>query len=304
MIALRLTFKTEAEAVFTPIEAPFKGGILHGMIEQALTQKHPQLWAGLRAPANQKARYALRVPQDSISLWSAGHEFELCVLLYQPVQHLWSDVLEALTRGAALKLGRHRTPCVANDVHIERPGAPGLSLLQAMSRANRNLHNWRPNKPLSGDCGQLHIRLLSPCLINSQIRREVAADSQGLPITLSSIAHSIQRRMMTLEPELAAQFEFSSPAWRQTMQGIRMINRPCRSEIIARSWPYASRNTPGTAPICIEAIAGDLYFEGAIPATLVSLLEIGEWIGIGQKTTFGMGWYGVGFEFNEGDGNG
>lgn len=55
MVFLNILFQLERALQFAPHEAPFKGGVLHGCIEHALTQHDPQLWENLRGPSNAPA---------------------------------------------------------------------------------------------------------------------------------------------------------------------------------------------------------------------------------------------------------
>jgi len=292
VLKLQLQIQTQGETSFSPAEAPFKGGMLHGLVETALTRYSPKLWTDLRGPDNRSPRYALRVPQDSATHWPGGHAFELGIMLFAPVQHLWGDVLAALTQGPPLHLGHTRSPCVAHDVRIHRPGAPSLSLLQAMSHAGQNLAHWQASPLPAQEAQQLRIQLQAPCLISSEGRR---LDPQLAlrPYTLSSIVRSVSRRMQTLEPTLAQAYGVGSSTWQASCQSLWPHQVASHSHISPRPWPYASRNTPGQHPVTIAAIEGEMHFSGPTPANIVSLLHIGQWMGLGQKTSLGMGWYGV-----------
>lgn len=300
MLLLCLQLRLQAPLTFAPHEAPFKGGVLHGMVEHALTQHHPQLWGILRSATNQPAHYALRVPQDSDTHWPEGHAFELGLMLFAPVQALWGDVLDALTpahTAAPLALGHARAPCSVVDVRIHRPNAPALSLLQAMGHSGAGLAHWQAQRPHTAACPQLRITLQAPCFITSDTRR-AQAHSPPMPLTLSSIVRSVQRRIEHLEPTLAEQYRCDSPEWQEALRSTwpHQIATAAHTHISPRPWPYASRNTPGKHPITIAAIEGHMHYTGPTPEAITSLLHIGQWIGIGQKNSLGMGWFGVDLE--------
>jgi hypothetical protein len=199
------------------------------------------------------------------------------------------------------------------DVQIHRPGVAAMSLLQAMGRAGQELPHWQANLPVAPisvrdahtPVASLNIELQAPCHINSMNRRSHQAD-HALPFTLVSIVRSVQRRMQHLEPGLAAQCGFQTPEWQAAMKTIwpHRIAQPELTDVASCPWPYVSRNTPGHAPVWMPGLQGRLHYQTPLPAMVAQVLDIGQWIGIGQKTSLGMGWYGVGIELNEGDGNG
>jgi hypothetical protein len=253
MLSLQFKLQLQTALSFAPHEAPFKGGVLHGFFENALTEFHPQLWANLRGPRDEPARYALRVPQCSSPRWPAGHAFVISVTLFAPVQHLWGDVVAALTQGPPLRLGCARVPCTAQDVRILRPAAPSLSLLQAASHVGQGLADWQAQRPVSSAAQAVVIKLLAPCLISSEARRMAQpAPAPPLPLTLSSIVSSLKRRMQRLEPALASQYAFDSPAWREAERStwphqIPSAN-PAHTQVTPRPWPYAAATPRADAP--------------------------------------------------------
>ena len=61
MLLLQIQLQTLGTTPFAPTEAPFKGGMLHGLVESALTRHSPSLWASLPCGSDD-------IPQDGATL--------------------------------------------------------------------------------------------------------------------------------------------------------------------------------------------------------------------------------------------
>jgi hypothetical protein len=285
MLMLNIELMVEKNAEFSITEAAYKGSVFHGLFERALSDASKSLWLDLRRGSNQKARYAIIPPQDTDQRYPAGHRFSLGVMLFGSGVSHWHDVLDALMSSHRLGLGATGTPLVVLSASLHHPHLPAQTHLQAVSARNP-APLWKAPVAISpaAPCERLSIELLSPTQINSQTRRETL-----LPLTLSSIVKSLQQRLTELEPTLAAEFAFDSTDWQSSVRNFWPHQIAARHTIAARPWFHQSRNTPG--PMLKHAIIGGMDFEGAIAAPIVRLLDIGQWLAIGQSCSLGQGWY-------------
>ena len=285
MLMLNIGLMVEKEAPFSRDEATYKGSLMHGLFECAVSDYSVGLWQALRRTPHEKALYALIPPQDRATSYPAGHRFSLGVMLFGAAVPLWQDVLDALMSSRRLGLGQAATPLVVLSASLHHPNHPAQTHLQAVSARNPLPLSTAPvavPKPQPTD--RLVLELLSPTQINSQARREAP-----LPLTLSSIVKSLQQRLSALEPALATQFEFESEAWQQQVRAFWPHQIAASHSVQDRPWTHQSRNTPG--PMVKQAIVGSMAFDGPVAAPILSLLELGQWLAIGQSCSMGQGWY-------------
>ena len=287
MLILYVELLVQKEAPFSPEEATFKGSLFHGLIERAVSDHSLSLWRSLRRTPLEKALYALIPPLDGLTTYPAGHRFTLGIVLFGQAVALWHEVLDALMSCQRLGLGRAATPLLLQSASLHHPNHPPQTHLQAVSARNPlPLCRAPVVVPTAQSTDRLCIDLLSPTQINSRARRETL-----LPLTLSSVVKSLQQRLSALEPELAAPFEFDSPAWQDSVRAFWPHQIAAQHSIQDRAWVHQSRNTPG--PMLKQAITGRMDFEGPVAAPVVQLLAIGQWLALGQSCSLGQGWYAV-----------
>lgn len=285
MILLILDLIATTKVRFSPNESHYKGSVFHGLIERALSDKSNDLWLALRGAPHRKARYALIPPQDSAPTYPAGHQLSVGVVLYGSAVTLWPDVLEAIMSCPRLSLGTAATPLILVSASLHHPDHPAQSHLHAVSARNPMPLCSAPVRiPQGTDVQNLSIELLSPTQINSQARRAAT-----LPLTLSSIVKSLQQRLSDLEPTLAEGYGFESKEWQDDVRACWPHQIATERHIQAFAWVHQSRNTPG--PMIKQAILGQMTFEGPVAASVLSLLDLGQWLALGQSCSLGQGWY-------------
>lgn len=285
MLLLKIELMVETDAHFEPTEALYKGSVFHGLVERAVADASHALWRELRGETQQKARYGLIPPQDTATHYPAGQRIELGIMLFGSAVALWQDVLEALMACPRLGLARAATPLVVLSASLHHPAHPAQTHLQAVSARNP-LPLWKAPVPVptAQATHSITVELLSPTEVNSQARRETP-----LPLTLSSVVKSLQQRLSTLEPTLAEAYGFESAAWQDDVRAFWPHQIAARHNIQAAGWFHQSRNTPG--PMFKRAIVGSITFEGPVAASVVSLLNLGQWLAVGQSCSLGQGWY-------------
>lgn len=285
MLLLSMDLMTETEARFSANETVYKGSVFHGLVERALSDKSIALWRTLRGARHERARYALIPPQDSKPSYPAGHRVTVGVVLYGSAAGLWHDVLDSVMASPRLGLGSAATPVVVIGANLHHPNHPSQTHLQAVSARNP-LPLWKAPVLIPPATGveSLSIELLSPTQINSKARREAP-----LPLTLSSIVKSLQQRLTELEPALAERCGFDSKDWQDDVRACWPHQISTEHEIHDAPWIHQSRNTRG--PVVKQAILGRMRFEGATPARVISLLDLGQWLAMGQSCSLGQGWY-------------
>ena len=104
--------------------------------------------------------------------------------------------------------------------------------------------------------------------------------------TLKTLLDSISKRMLALEPELAAHIGIATD-WQAKAELDEVLPlTPPSSPARQIEWQYSFKrniNKPG--------IVGVLIYHAPLNRTEVSLLEWGQWLGLGQQTTMGCGRY-------------
>jgi len=105
------------------------------------------------------------------------------------------------------------------------------------------------------------------------------------PPSLHRVLAAVAERLHTMEPALAAaiglQYDWQPP-------GVDALPLPL-AEGMARQVNWEYRTSQHTVPV--PGLIGNLTFRAAPDPMTGVLLDIGQWLGLGQKTTFGFGNY-------------
>lgn len=297
MLLIRFSAHMLQPALFAQHEAAFKGGMLHGWMESVWAQDDPGTWHTLRGQAqastSRRASYALMPPSDSLSRYPGGHEFQFGLLLYGDQVRSWQRIVDPLLNPKRQTMGHARAQFAVHAVHLVHPEQGHVALSDVYAALPPTFIAGPVRVQPRPAQNSVTLDLTSPTLINSEARRQ--SGQTNLPFTLRSVVNSLKHKLCELEPEIAEQFGFESPDWQNAQAHITDTKgAPSRRiEILSRlrgaQWWYGSRNT--SKPVLIPALIGSTDYRGHIPGPVLSLLDIGQWFGIGQKPTLGQGWY-------------
>lgn len=136
------------------------------------------------------------------------------------------------------------------------------------------------------DADSVKLQLLTPVSISSPAKRTQGLDAT--PVSLARWVKALRLRLSELEPRFAEQFEFQGTAWLTQEHALRDV-AVTQAEIRLQNWTYGSRTK--TNLINLHGQVGTMRFKGRIAPRVLALLELGQWLGVGQRTTLGHGWY-------------
>lgn len=266
--------------------SPFLGGVLHGVLEHLVRLHAPMIGNDLGiTPDSRLKRYAIVPPPYGwrIPVNSEFIVMQCGVLLYgQARQH--AQVVAALFDQwdeLRLKGRRDKIQCCEMQYHV--PGTPPLSRQDSVQSA------FLDRRP---DFTQTHqtsdhftLNFFTPFKLG---RAHQLAGSHLTPPMLLQIARSLTRRIVNVEPGLAAALDVGSLTWIEAEEQIRHLPA-ARHQLAPVRWRYGSSTKPFLIPC--SGLVGQIDFAGCIPAAITALLHWGEWFGIGESTALGQGMY-------------
>lgn len=266
------------------------GGALHGFIECAALHHAKHLLPLIRPNGfDGYSSMAIEVPPFA---QMSSPQLRFGVVLFRNAALTWAQLLRAMVKQSSS--GLHGVAIQLLTAYLVDPTKPTMELMRDgrvkdLLPQSESEGAWvrRLNWSTAVDASepQLH-RLIfrSPLLLGGRdkIRRE-----QNVPWpTLKSILDSLSKRILALEPELARRIGINSD-W-TVPEGLEVIRPLTPPEDPAHqvNWSYAPRRG-----IVKPGIVGTLIYPAALDATCTSLLQWGQWLGVGQQTTMGCGRY-------------
>lgn len=288
MLWFSITLRCNHGVVFTEQEQVFKGGMLHGLFETALLKYSPALYSQLSDKASGvRARYALFPPLDQRQQCEPGDELRFGVVLFGSAARAWRAVLAALIAGDVLRLGAQRQPVTVIRVDSIHPARLPLRIYDPEDTTLEG-HPDPIEIPARTDAPaeSVRLRFLTPVTISTPAKR--ALGLEAVPLTLHQCTKVLRNRLSALEPDIAADFDFRSNAWISMEHRLRDV-AIARAAVQLQEWIYGSSTKKNQ--IRFRGQIGEIEYAGRIPAAVIGLLELGQWLGIGQRTTLGQGWY-------------
>lgn len=289
MLWFSITFEITSPVKFLPHEQSFKGGIWHGMFETALGAYSQALLAHFSQGrgGHHRSSYALLPPLDKDGRYPAGALIKWALVLYGDGCQHWHDVLLALLQPGSLKLGYQRTPVGIRQIdaiHPQRIPAPIYTIdapyLEDGAMPIETIAS-------SGEgASRIALRMITPVNITSSAQR--AMGFQNEPVSFARWIKALTRRLSALEPQLAERFDFHGASWQKQEHELRGVDI-AHSALDRFEWRYGSCTK--RRPIWVGGHSGTVHFAGDISPGVLTLLEFGQWLGIGQQTTWGHGWY-------------
>lgn len=290
------------------------GGVLHGLLEAAALHQAPALLARLRPAGLQApAAFALQAPpigDDDLVRHTDSTEammLRFSVLLYGTADSAWPEVLQALHAHRQHRLqGRHFS---LTAVSATAPGLPTwrvwhenqllthADVLRAAVRSQALTEAALTSLRHTG-LGLHRLQLRAPLLLASRGAARAGLQRHGsLPWpTLAQVLDSISQRLRVLEPGLFHHLGLDA-SWRAGPNACRAeALTPATRAAYQVEWIYRSTSRsdpPGSGPrsIALPGLLGTLVYLASGDPREAALLEWGQWLGVGQKTTLGCGQY-------------
>jgi hypothetical protein len=281
------------------------GGALHGFIERALSNFAPQLEPVLRPNGpDEMAFFTLLCPPFEHKV--EGH-LSFGITLFGQAQQVWQPLMHAILAQCGANLNGQLIKLI--KVRLERPGGLPITVFD-VSQTDDDVLDEADNlnalavplwNPVSA--GTLHaLNFRVPLLVASRgAQRGSVREIEALPWpTLGALLDSLAKRIQTLEPALAQTIElvdgWRAPDYTHAAHCMTWAAAPAKQV----QWRYASepKNRAGRKRVdskqralTLPGIVGTLMYVCSLSPTETTLLDIGQWLGVGQKTTMGYGSY-------------
>lgn len=266
--------------------SPFLGGVLHGVLEHLVRLHAPAIGLDLGiAPGSRLKRYAIlpppyrwRPPADSESI-----VMQCGVVLYGQARQHAQIVAALFNQWDELRLKGRTDKIQCCEIQYHVPGAPPLSW---QNPAQSILFDRQPDFTQTHQTSD-HVTLnfFTPFKLG---RVHQLAGSRLTPPMLLQIARSLTRRIVNVEPGLAAALGVGSLTWIEAEEQIRHLPAAWHQLAPVR-WRYGSSTKPFLIPC--SGLVGQIHYARCIPAAITALLHWGPWFGIGESTALGQGMY-------------
>lgn len=278
MILLDVTL--EIQAPRQSVDAPvFLGSALHGLVERSLHQDGCVVEAVLGSGHDSWCRL-LPPPYGPItSLLQFG------VALFGPARRHWPLLANALRRRARyLSVGDWRTPIERISVDLIGGAVLDLARIHLENAGAGPATAWTP--PSAVPPQGLHavgLDLITPVRLSTQTRRR-AGDAAPVP-SLAAIVRSAHRWVALRSPEWLHSLPQGLDLAALASEAEEAVPLHDEKDIPLRRWPHHGLRTP------LYGREGRMGWQGKFSAPLVRLLELGQWVGVGQGTAMGLGDY-------------
>ncbi|MEF8732807.1 MAG: CRISPR system precrRNA processing endoribonuclease RAMP protein Cas6 [Candidatus Accumulibacter meliphilus] len=248
-------------------EAPFLGGVLHGVFEHLIRSHSPQLTGllGMTEGVRYKQYAVLPPPYGwQADLRHATVYLGCGVMLFGEAANHDQVVSDALRCWEELRYGDRRDRVDHLDIQVHDPGiAPESSALDSLTL------EW--NTPLTLDS-----------------QGKWAAGATHVAPNLLAVVRSLVKRIRAVEPALAEELDLNGQDWIVAEESIRRL-LVAKHTLRSAPWVYGSRKH--NRPFELEGLLGQVSYSGPIPAAIHALLKWGVWFGAGQGTALGRGMY-------------
>jgi CRISPR-associated endoribonuclease Cas6 len=284
----------------------YLGHSLHGFFEAALINYRPELLSQLRPNGeNELAFYAMRVPWShslpESSLYDDALDLSFGILLCGSAQYTWPSMIAALHAQSAHGLDGYSFKIVS--IAVGFAGLPAQEVFDAQDGLFKTTLNhpaelaigyWRERYAYFSDLvrrqreSSVTLRFNEPLLLASnaaQIKAQ-ASNTSLLSPSLNQVLKSIHARGTALAglPDSLIDVALTPTKVVQSTSNFESLTIPYAS---ARSRERGNHKPNFN----LLALNGSVTYTGAFVASELLLLELGQWLGVGQKTTIGFGAY-------------
>jgi len=260
-------------------EPGFLGSALHGLVERCVHQDGHDVEAVLGKGHDSWCRV---LPPAIDHVTSPMH---FGIALFGPARSKWSQLSLALqNRARYLQSGewRARIERIAIDLHV--PAGRDVVACSPCGPELLAAQEWIPPSAVPAQGTEhLQIEFLTPVRLSTSSKRR-AGDGAPVP-ELQAIVRSAYRSVSV-----------RMPSWLQTFadgDDMPALERQARAAVAlhderavpVRRWPHHR------LPVKLYGRQGILSWEGRFSAPVLRLLELGQWVGVGQGTAMGLGGY-------------
>ncbi|WP_046006419.1 CRISPR system precrRNA processing endoribonuclease RAMP protein Cas6 [Pseudoalteromonas rubra] len=271
ILPLRLSFRLGADC-----ELPvFKGSMWHGWLGQALKSHDEHAFFVLfgEHAEGQPKPYSVVVEDDQRSHWRKGELIHFTLYLFAEACQLAERIVEALQAGCRLGLGKARTRVQLLSVASQTPDGlkPGIQ--------PSVLGSWLT--PMnSGFSQEVALEFVTP------LRLKVAQQQLRKSPPLAILCQQIKRRLTLLTRFWLCD---DNTLLQGLHQSLPVLGQHEHSDFMYfENWQRFSNKQQAQIPF--GGMKGQSSYCGEI-ADAIPWLQLGELIGIGGKTTFGLGRY-------------
>ncbi len=264
----------------------YKGSTFHGGFGQGLTRAAPEVAARffLLGDEQQSRPFAIEPPSSERTEFSAGELLTFRITLFGDAVSEGPALVAAIKAWGQLGLGSRRTPFSLVDVAVSPVSGTGFSLcpeqipeLQALAA------------PLSAWLAALQPQRWRTVLIQAETRLRLQHHGQLLlqAPTAQQLRAAVARRLAAVAAMAAPELHVDARmllANLPALEGCALIADHSRFADWQRYSLREERHQP------LGGLLGAWRYSGDV-ALLIPWLEVGQWLLLGNKTTFGFGRY-------------
>jgi hypothetical protein len=268
---------------------PHKGEFFHRLLGSALDKATPVAGKWFYHPRKPTTwpddsqtppkPYFLRSPLDSQTRYAAGEQIELGITLFGVTRQLHVIVVAALE-----KLGRSR------GLNGKGRGCFQVSrVLQLVNNDKYALYesgNWLGSPREFSAADVFGVAPASASTLKLELKTPLQITSNGALVTKAPTLSVILERILGRVNTLAAMYCGGVMLPPEEKTALLALARAAVLKTADTRWASCS-NEPKRG---FKGLAGSMEYNN-VPAALLPWLALGQWIGVGAKTSFGMGLY-------------
>ena len=260
------------------------GDMFNGWFKGWLIDEHLHLQQALRPVTQDQALYALRIlpdPKRDLSLTA-------CITLIGSAALYANQLLSALANNPVVSLGPPQTEFELTGFAASQPGTSSQILMDEQT----SLIEPIPDKVLDLCLSTAYPELTSAQSITLDFYtpHRLGQCVAGAAPTLKAITKNIAVKLRALEPQTADHIGLETQAWYTAERALNNVQVVTDTRELV-TWQYRSENQyqhrrMGWLGTVQFAVVG-----AAIPAAVVQVLWLGQWLSSGQNCIGGQGCY-------------
>ena len=268
-----------------PAELPaFKGGVWHGVFGLALKEVDEAAFRCLFSTTARSQPWRLIAPRDTATICQAGQTVSATVTLFNEAIEYTHACAEAIVRMGTLGFGRRRSIAAVQDIsghigHLPKPLHALLSLPDATQCGLLASEIFEQPTPVQN--GTVGLHLVTP----------LSLKQDGATLRVAPCAEAVIRRVLG---RLVALVPVSGEGFLSSAEKLRLLQAAAAVQIFSSNvqwceWERYSGRQKST--MLFGGLAGELIYVGDPHDTAVirPWLNLAQRIGLGSKTSFGLG---------------
>lgn len=261
------------------------GNLLHGSLGWAMKEAAPRLWQDAYGPLEQGAVRPLSLhPPHPGSQWQQGESLTFGLTLFNTLACDVEGIKASLQRMGERGWGQQRIGFTLQELTQRTPlGTRLIWSWQAPEQLSAPLATTLEEAILAAAalCGEA-----SPSLVQLRACTRLHIKEAGNPVTTAPSAlllgRTLCRRLLALVGPHSEQERLAVQSHLNGLEKISLCWDHTQSDPLSR---YSARQRQRH---CIEGLRGRWAYQGDIQR-LIPWLALGEWIQLGNKTSFGYG---------------